>query len=766
MSSSHQERTEILALTKMILTRYFVDNDIELGLSLFAEDILWLGGCKHMIAASKKEAEAIYAAGMKDMRPCRMSEEEYYAYEIAPGIWTGLGICWLETYPDDLVCLSDQQRTTFVFRKREGAHPDRKWEITHVHTSIAYGGTQNQEFFALKLGNKNYKSWKYYKEPTVQGEAKQQLYYTFQKRFEQLPVLYQQTLIELSLFENFSVQQALFICPELSPNINGFVKTCREMPFMLYGFEDNRFHFHAFFQDFLQRQFENYTKKKQRLIKQRTIDWLLEENRSKDAFELSRSINDWERILRACDQGSLDLLQQYPLDDILLFLHMMPRSVRIKNMDSSLHILLHILLNVEPLAAVDILDTFRAELPPSFEPTPYEEMAMDFLQAICVVPDMTRMIPYCQKAQELYKDVKIKLPREYFYGIARAIGGPLNIYDRLEGKLVDCCRQLKILYDCCATCIQDVDAISWKETVDGEYAYLTGNVELAELIFSKFLYRDYRSRDEVHLACVAFSLLPVICLIRGNREHYRMAMAKYQVLKEKITYPQWKTALELLHLYTMCMTMNSAVWAEKEFKNLATLPRYVVQAPLYRIVHHLLLLIMGKALILAMECHQEELSSSNMMGYSSRRSHMEEGILLAVAEYRIGNKKKAELLVREQLKLAQPDQMVIPFVMYQTQLDFLLNSLLKSSAYTACIERIRKYTLEKDDYYQPNTIVLTPRERTIIECIRQGMSNKEIANQLMLAEVTVKKNIGQIFKKYDVHNRTGLLYVLQMEKNR
>lgn len=54
MSSSHQERTEILALTKMILTRYFVDNDIELGLSLFAEDILWLGGCKDMIATSKK----------------------------------------------------------------------------------------------------------------------------------------------------------------------------------------------------------------------------------------------------------------------------------------------------------------------------------------------------------------------------------------------------------------------------------------------------------------------------------------------------------------------------------------------------------------------------------------------------------------------------------------------------------------------------------------------------------------------------------------
>ena len=158
MSSSNREKAEILALTKLLLTRYFVDNDIEPALSLFAEDILWLGGCQHMIATSKAEAEAIYEAGMKDMRPCRMSEEEYYAYEIAPGIWTGLGISWLETHPDDLVYLSDQQRTTFIFRKTEEKLSDKKWEITHLHTSIAYGGTQDQEFFALKLGNRNYKS--------------------------------------------------------------------------------------------------------------------------------------------------------------------------------------------------------------------------------------------------------------------------------------------------------------------------------------------------------------------------------------------------------------------------------------------------------------------------------------------------------------------------------------------------------------------------------------------------------------------------------
>lgn len=640
MSSSNREKAEILALTKLLLTRYFVDNDIEPALSLFAEDILWLGGCQHMIATSKAEAEAIYEAGMKDMRPCRMSEEEYYAYEIAPGIWTGLGISWLETHPDDLVYLSDQQRTTFIFRKTEEKLSDKKWEITHLHTSIAYGGTQDQEFFALKLGNRNYKSWKYYKEPTVQSAAKQQLYYTFRNRFDRLPLTYQHALIDLSLFENFSIQQALFMHPDLSKDIDEFVKLCKEMPFMLYGFEDNRFHFHAFFQDFLQHKFENYTKKRQIAIKQKMIDWLLENKRSRDAFDLARDIKDWEQAFKGCDQGSLDLLQQYALDEILLFLHMVPVSVRIRNMSSCLRIILHILINLEPFAAVDIWDAFQSDFPASYEPAPYDKMAMNFLQAISLAPNLSLMLPYCRKAGMLYKDVGIRLPREYFFGIARAIGGSLNIYDRLEGQLAYNRDQLKELYDCCAAFIQDVDAVSWKETAEGEYAYLTGDFDLAEIIFSKLLYREYQSRDEIHLACVAFSLLPVICLIKGKRRHYRKAMAQYQRLRDKIRHPQWKTALELLKLYTECMTVDSKEWAEQEFRKFSALSCYAIQSPLYRIVGHLLLLRMGRTLALAIECRQEELSYNSMTGYSSRRSRIEEGILLAVAEYLIGNRKK------------------------------------------------------------------------------------------------------------------------------
>ena len=51
---------------------------------------------------------------------------------------------------------------------------------------------------------------------------------------------------------------------------------------------------------------------------------------------------------------------------------------------------------------------------------------------------------------------------------------------------------------------------------------------------------------------------------------------------------------------------------------------------------------------------------------------------------------------------------------------------------------------------------LTPRERDIARLVAQGLSNKEIAEQLFLSEGTVRNNIVTIMEKLDVTNRTQL----------
>lgn len=50
--------------------------------------------------------------------------------------------------------------------------------------------------------------------------------------------------------------------------------------------------------------------------------------------------------------------------------------------------------------------------------------------------------------------------------------------------------------------------------------------------------------------------------------------------------------------------------------------------------------------------------------------------------------------------------------------------------------------------------VLTPRQRDVLAMLRQGKSNKEIARDLNLAEITVKLHVTAILRALDVENRT------------
>lgn len=49
---------------------------------------------------------------------------------------------------------------------------------------------------------------------------------------------------------------------------------------------------------------------------------------------------------------------------------------------------------------------------------------------------------------------------------------------------------------------------------------------------------------------------------------------------------------------------------------------------------------------------------------------------------------------------------------------------------------------------------LTPREFEVLGKLAQGLSNKEIAGELVISEHTVKKHIGQILDKLDLKDRT------------
>jgi len=57
---------------------------------------------------------------------------------------------------------------------------------------------------------------------------------------------------------------------------------------------------------------------------------------------------------------------------------------------------------------------------------------------------------------------------------------------------------------------------------------------------------------------------------------------------------------------------------------------------------------------------------------------------------------------------------------------------------------------------------LHPRELEVIDLTAKGMSNKEIANQLVISERTVQTHLVNIFRKLGASSRTqAVLYALK-----
>lgn len=63
----------------------------------------------------------------------------------------------------------------------------------------------------------------------------------------------------------------------------------------------------------------------------------------------------------------------------------------------------------------------------------------------------------------------------------------------------------------------------------------------------------------------------------------------------------------------------------------------------------------------------------------------------------------------------------------------------------------------------PTTRPLTLREREILDLMRRGRKNREIAGELCIAESTVHKHVQNIFEKLHARNRTEAIYLTSVE---
>ncbi|MEW6613100.1 MAG: DNA-binding response regulator [Pseudomonadota bacterium] len=82
--------------------------------------------------------------------------------------------------------------------------------------------------------------------------------------------------------------------------------------------------------------------------------------------------------------------------------------------------------------------------------------------------------------------------------------------------------------------------------------------------------------------------------------------------------------------------------------------------------------------------------------------------------------------------------------------------VLEKLVYSALeVERLIEDSVK--DRIQELQKLLTKREAELLRLVLEGLSTKEIADKMCLSEPTVKLHLGNIFKKFDVTNRSQLI---------
>lgn len=177
------EKRRIEELTRHIFCQYFAHADMQPLLDHLAQDVSWLGAGKDMKADGYGEVSARFERAREQLVPTKMSRDECRVRPLTHDLWLAQFTCFLETYSSYRMILNAHERGVIIYRRSApGAAVD--WEITYLHTSIAYDKLKEGEMFALTESTRNYRRVHEVHDEVVPDPYKEELYHTVRRNFE------------------------------------------------------------------------------------------------------------------------------------------------------------------------------------------------------------------------------------------------------------------------------------------------------------------------------------------------------------------------------------------------------------------------------------------------------------------------------------------------------------------------------------------------------------------------------------------------------
>lgn len=577
-------------------------------------------------------------------------------------------------------------------------------------------------------------------------------------------------LTELSILnEDFSGRQAAYImendaAPALLENLalrHGFIS---------YELLRGQYHIHNAFKVYLQRLGAELPDTERRRLCRRSGQWYELQNDFLTAFCYYHTAGDYDKMLTVFEKDRGCSFENNYKNKIMAYFGEAPETIRQKHIKAGLIYALWLFLSGENECLQQEIRKLRKYIGQLEDRQEREQCLgeLEFLLGETQYNDVEAMAAYFKKSLQLLRQpVRFFSPQTIWGGGANSI---LFMFYRQAGtlqKTLDVFPQAMAYY---YRLMQNHGAGS-EYVLASEAYFQCGHWEKAFILATEALNVSRRNEQVSVELCAEFIALR-ISIALGNKKRVREISRRMDALQTAVQEHLYRKTIEASRAWIDLQLGDKGKllvsWLQKgDFQKSGLL--YSAWGCLY-IVYGRYLLLQKDYLPLLGQLREFEAAARS---FNNFLLSIYAAVYSAAAQDGLQHENEALSELNRALVLAAADGIVMPFV---ENFDVLEPLLKKAAQQNSGEPELLAKILELGAVYQENLKnikhkasyimggkTLTAREAEIANFVVQGRTNAEIAAEMFIAEITVKKALQGIYRKLGVDTRLELVMALNAD---
>lgn len=569
-------------------------------------------------------------------------------------------------------------------------------------------------------------------------------------------------LLTVSVFDSFTLKQAEYVWGGSTAERILSELTDSNL-FIVYDGRIKKFYIHSIFKDFLREQFEHKDAAVKTAVYRRAAGWCRGTRDFSEARKYFFLAGDFEGLLTALEEDHANDYSPYDKDLLKSYMAACPEEVKARHPYALLIYAMHLFVHKELALFQNVceevsnnINTDRGMAPDLRNRLLGE---LELLLSFAEFNDLKKMTGRHKKAWEL-----LNQPTSiYDTGTNWTFGSPsvLSLYYRESGMLEEHIQDIKegLPYYYRLTNGHGSGA---EYAMEAESLFNQGDFENAEISVQKAMLKAQSGQDD-NIVYSALYLQTLITFMKGDLSG---VMKRINEMHEAMNN---RNEYHFIHMVEICEGCIYAYLNQRD-----KIPERLLEVDLsnplrlrfpafsfFTVMYGRVLLIRGEYLkLIGSAEHFISISSvfSNLLGYIYTY------IYLAAAYRKIFREEEALSSLKKALEIAMPDRQ---YMLFAENCDFIEPLLKKIAAEGSFREDIAEiltlYQIFKSskermiqDYFAKEKPSLTERELEIARLAAEGLSNREIGEQLYISENTVKSALKSVYTKLAVNDRLGL----------